>query len=260
MLKYFLTILLIILVPVLYVYWKFDFLMEKFTSILMHYIHVYTKKRRPHRIILIRHGESEANIDVTLYKRVPDSQISLTEKGKEQARLASEELKKIIKNESIKFYVSPYLRSRQTYENLMINFKENKTSFVYDPRLREQEFGNFHHIEEETFQEMSKVGKFYYRFTNGENGADVYDRASLFLDSIFREIKDIDYKKVDNIVIVCHGLFMRLFMMNFLKYTIEQFDKLETPHNCEFWIIEKNEKGRYKLISELKEAKENTLV
>ena len=177
--------------------------------------------------------------------------------GKEQAREASKKLKEIIKDGSIKFYVSPYLRSRQTYDNLMLNFKENRTSFVYDPRLREQEFGNFHHIEEETFEEMRKVGKFYYRFTNGENGADVYDRASLFLDSLFREIKDIDYKKYDNIVIVCHGLFMRLFMMNFLKYTIEQFDLLATPHNCEFWIIEKNERGKYQLISELKNEENN---
>lgn len=257
MLKYILSLLLVLLVPALYIYFNFHSLMEKLSAIMMHHFHQHNKRMRPDRIILIRHGESEANIDVTLYKRVPDSQISLTEKGKEQAREASKKLKEIIKDGSIKFYVSPYLRSRQTYDNLMINFKENRTSFVYDPRLREQEFGNFHHIEEETFEEMRKVGKFYYRFTNGENGADVYDRASLFLDSLFREIKDIDYKKYDNIVIVCHGLFMRLFMMNFLKYTIEQFDLLATPHNCEFWIIEKNERGKYQLISELKNEENN---
>lgn len=255
--KYILSMVLVLLVPFLYIYFNFHFLMEKLSAIMMHHFHQHNKKMRPDRIILIRHGESEANIDVTLYKRVPDSQISLTEKGKEQAREASKKLKEIIKDGSIKFYVSPYLRSRQTYDNLMLNFKENRTSFVYDPRLREQEFGNFHHIEEETFEEMRKVGKFYYRFTNGENGADVYDRASLFLDSLFREIKDIDYKKYDNIVIVCHGLFMRLFMMNFLKYTIEQFDLLATPHNCEFWIIEKNERGKYQLISELKNEENN---
>lgn len=255
--KYILSMVLVLLVPFLYIYFNFHSLMEKLSAIMMHHFHQHNKKMRPDRIILIRHGESEANIDVTLYKRVPDSQISLTEKGKEQAREASKKLKEIIKNGSIKFYVSPYLRSRQTYDNLMLNFKENRTSFVYDPRLREQEFGNFHHIEEETFEEMRKVGKFYYRFTNGENGADVYDRASLFLDSLFREIKDIDYKKYDNIVIVCHGLFMRLFMMNFLKYTIEQFDLLATPHNCEFWIIEKNERGKYQLISELKNEENN---
>ena len=248
---------LVLLVPFLYIYFNFHSLMEKLSAIMMHHFHQHNKKMRPDRIILIRHGESEANIDVTLYKRVPDSQISLTEKGKEQAREASKKLKEISKDGSIKFYVSPYLRSRQTYDNLMLNFKENRTSFVYDPRLREQEFGNFHHIEEETFEEMRKVGKFYYRFTNGENGADVYDRASLFLDSLFREIKDIDYKKYDNIVIVCHGLFMRLFMMNFLKYTIEQIDVLANPNNCEFWIIEKNERGKYQLISELKNEENN---
>ena len=44
---------------------------------------------------------------------------------------------------------------------------------------------------------------------------------------------------------------------NFLKYTIEQFDSLATPHNCEFWIIEKNERGKYQLISELKNEEGN---
>ena len=32
---------------------------------------------------------------------------------------------------------------------------------------------------------------------------------------------------------------------------------LETPHNCEFKKIEKNERGKYQLISELKNEENN---
>ena len=36
---------------------------------------------RPCRIILIRHGESEANVDKELNRRVPDHRINITEEG-----------------------------------------------------------------------------------------------------------------------------------------------------------------------------------
>ena len=41
---------------------------------------------KPKRIILIRHGESQANVDKYLFGRVPDYTIELTEKGHEQAK------------------------------------------------------------------------------------------------------------------------------------------------------------------------------
>lgn len=36
---------------------------------------------KPKRIILIRHGESEANVDRYLFGSIPDYRIELTEKG-----------------------------------------------------------------------------------------------------------------------------------------------------------------------------------
>ena len=76
------------------------------------------KANRPKRIILVRHGQSEANIDHKIYTHTPDNRISLTEKGKQQAKEASAFLKEIIGKESIKFMVSPYKRGIQTYEIL----------------------------------------------------------------------------------------------------------------------------------------------
>jgi len=123
--------------------------------------------------------------------------------------------------------------------------------------LREQEFGNFSDkdpsVVDKTFEEQRKVGKFYYRFLNGESGADVYDRANNLLDNIFRSIDDIEKFQHENIVLVCHGLFMRIFIMRFFKMSIEKFDLLACPNNCEIWVIEKNSQGIYEMKSELRE-------
>ncbi|CAI7858268.1 unnamed protein product [Closterium sp. NIES-54] len=39
-----------------------------------------TCAHRPHRIILVRHGQSEGNVDEAAYTRIPDSKIALTKK------------------------------------------------------------------------------------------------------------------------------------------------------------------------------------
>src|SRR3954454_11650544 len=44
-------------------------------------------EHRPNRVILVRHGESEGNLDDTIYERVTDHQIGLSAKGFQQARL-----------------------------------------------------------------------------------------------------------------------------------------------------------------------------
>ena len=76
---------------------------------------------RPHRIVLVRHGESESNVDESVYTRTPDAHISLTQLGTQQAVEVGKKLKQEVindPNESIYVYLSPYLRSKQTYEGI----------------------------------------------------------------------------------------------------------------------------------------------
>ena len=49
---------------------------------MMNYAKDYQRKFYPDRIILVRHGQSQANINTKLYRTIPDSQIHLTQKGK----------------------------------------------------------------------------------------------------------------------------------------------------------------------------------
>ncbi|BAS13227.1 phosphoglycerate mutase [Arthrobacter sp. Hiyo8] len=67
---------------------------------------------------MIRHGQSAANADTSIYNRVPDYRIPLTELGVEQARAAGEALRRKLDGEPVCVYVSPYLRAYQTLEAL----------------------------------------------------------------------------------------------------------------------------------------------
>jgi broad specificity phosphatase PhoE len=121
-------------------------------------LHIYQKKRRPKRIILVRHGNSMANNNYAILQTIPDNKVHLSEKGIQQAKEAGKRLKKILGNESIQFYVSPYTRTKETYENILESLKSNYSSVVYLTSLREQEYGNLQSEMERQFKEQKEMG------------------------------------------------------------------------------------------------------
>lgn len=61
----------------------------------------HRKRTMPKRLILVRHGESQGNIDPSLYTRVPDNALHLTELGYEQAVAAGRSIKQILGDETV---------------------------------------------------------------------------------------------------------------------------------------------------------------
>ena len=217
------------------------------------------KSMKPDRIFVVRHGQSMGNIDKNLYKTVPDYALQLTHLGIEQAVAVGKNLKKIIGNDSIKFYVSPLWRTRETYQGIIKNFpkfEKNSENFYEDPRLREQEWcgklrkDGFMHEEE---SERDAYGHFYYRFNGGESCADVFDRISGFLDTLHREFEKKNFPQ--NCLIITHGMTMRIFLMRFFHLSVEEFETLKNPKNCQLITLALI-KNKYKLISELERYKE----
>lgn len=90
---------------------------------------------------------------------------------------------------------------------------------------------------------------FYYRIPDGESGADVYDRVSTFLDTLHRDFEKHNYP--ENVLIVSHGLTIRLFLMRWFHWSVEEFENLHNPKNCQIIIMEKQIDNHYNLISEL---------
>ena len=194
--------------------------------------------QRPNRIILVRHGESEGNQDKMAYAKTPDSQIALTERGFAQALVAGLQIRQLVGDETVRFFVSPYLRARQTLLAILSAFDGQPCQVTSEPRLREQDFGNFQSPEgmETVFRERQEFGRFYYRFPNGEAGTDVFDRMASFLTYLFRTMGEQGYftsgeaqdqKPAENYVLVTHGLLMRIFCMCYLRWTVTEFEQVQ---------------------------------
>ncbi|CAF3328824.1 unnamed protein product [Rotaria sp. Silwood1] len=72
------------------------------------------------------------------------------------------------------------------------------------------------------------------------------------MDSLFREM-DGNLMPNSNILIVSHGLFMRLFLMRFYRWSVEKFHTLENFNNCGYCILERDDQdGSFILKTELK--------
>lgn len=202
---------------------------------------------RPNRIILVRHAESEGNLDRINYLTTPDYALNLTNTGKEQSIQVGEEIKHVVSSESIYAYVSPYYRTRQTYEGLHAVINENIVASIEDPRLREQDWGHLRHPDTNSLimSERQEFGTFYYRIQDGESGADVYDRISTFLETLHRDFKKPDYPQ--NCLIVTHGLTLRLFLMRWFHLSVEEFEQLSNPDNGQVVILIKDTNDKYRL-------------
>lgn len=203
---------------------------------------------KPHRIILIRHGQSMANIDSQLFASLPDYTIELTEFGKEQARNAGKQLKEILQEESVYFYISPFWRTRSTFEEMAKAFPREQFQYSEEPRLREQEWGYLRSNEEfnDICEQRKKYGVFYYRIPGGEAATDVYDRIHDLLGTLHRDFSRPNFPR--NCVLVTHSLAIRLFIMRWYHLTIEEFEEMCSPEHCEPVVMEYQENGSYRLL------------
>ena len=223
--------------------------------------------RLPQRIILLRHGQAEHNLEgaAILTEENPDRKADnlseLTDLGREQALEAGALIRNLLGDRgSISAVVSPFERTQQTLYSLQRALGNVRVRCVHvDPRVREQEFGNFQKADEmQTHAGMSReVGRFYYRRPTGESGADVYDRASTFWESLLGGALTPQQALVHNsteppddaLLVVTHGLTMRLLLMRYFAWSPQTFDAVYNPGNCDFWVLAKDASGarRYQL-------------
>lgn len=199
------------------------------------------------KIFIVRHGESEANANQRGLlseegKYVIDSSFKLTEKGRYQAREAGEKILKAMSSEKYSIYISPYERTRQTarvIHGVLLNNGKKVNKHVEDPRLVEQDFGDFdfqfqpkwkdidphsYRVNQAKYNDMP--GRFFARLPTGENLLDVYNRMSLFVTT------RLERDNTDTIIIVTHGYAERVLLMYLLDLTIEQMYDIKLQKNA----------------------------
>lgn len=233
------------------------------------------------------------NVDQRAYVTTADWRIPLTEIGREQARLAGKKVASHLsgidecsddkngsnnandgqvvdgqpnnKKGKIFFYVSPYLRTRQTLREILREVDpECIVGIREDPRISEQQFGNFqtHLAIQERKKQRSDFGRFFYRFPDGgESGFDVYNRVSGFIGTMQRDsydhVLDASSKNCPSatssleegmtICIVTHGLALRLILTRYFQYTVHEFERSYNPNNGRVVVLEPNASGGFEL-------------
>lgn len=79
-------------------------------------------------IYLIRHGESEGNIDKEIYRHKPDYALRLTQNGYKQAVNLGRNIGENIleySSEPVYFYTSPFYRARDTFQGIITGMSES---------------------------------------------------------------------------------------------------------------------------------------
>jgi broad specificity phosphatase PhoE len=198
---------------------------------------------KPKRIFLIRHGESAGNANKEIYETTPDYAVRLTERGREQVTDAGHKIVSLMDGKYAALYYSPFIRTIETANGILSSLKAAglvERRFVKeDARLREQEWHSClplsaHDIQRE--KDRIKFGVFFYRFPHGESNADVYDRMGSFTENLYRDFQRDDFP--ENLILVTHGMAMRVLLMNLLNKTVDDFDTWVNPWNCAIWKME----------------------
>jgi broad specificity phosphatase PhoE len=109
------------------------------------------------RIFLVRHGESEGNVDATIHARTADHAIPLSARGREQVVEAGRRLDAIFEARwgrpvdapPVRLWASPYRRTRETADGI----RAGAGRWIEDSRehilLCEQQFGLFDGVPDE---------------------------------------------------------------------------------------------------------------
>jgi broad specificity phosphatase PhoE len=195
------------------------------------------------RIILIRHGESNANV---MNKFSGFQDVDLTEKGIWQAKRLAQRLKNV---EVDKVYCSDLKRAHHTAK---IVFGNREIDIIPRPNLKEMNFGVW---EGYTFEEVKlKFGygeEFNYWTENtnvkacipkGESLIKLNERVMGEFNKILKFHESID--KNETISIVCHGGTIRVILVNILHMKLEKMWNI-AQYSTALNIISYSEKSTF---------------
>ena len=205
----------------------------------------------PKNIFFVRHGQSLGNVNKSVYYTTPDSKITLTEMGKEQAVGAGARICSLANSlewtqtwfdPTAWFHVcfSPYERAKETKDKILDFMKSAGKEIHFqreDPRLREREWGMLRDLNDNHKGNKDHFFDFFYKPEGGESFANCYDRVGSF-----HQWLEVNAKE-ENVIVVAHGESIKCYMAYLLGWTELQFAQVKNPKNCEVFLVERQEQG-----------------
>lgn len=202
------------------------------------------------QIILVRHGQSEVNINKAGFADKPTVLGGLTPEGVAQVHQLVENIWPYCYYQATPLHIwhSPYERAVQTKNLLVegfgkIGINSNSTESIY---LAEQQFGVFEDqlIQTPDTAEWNHWNKhvdneqtFWARPPMGESCFDVAIRADFFLKNyLMPKINNAESGNVT--LLVSHGMWINAFLMMYLGLTYQECQNLEPIPNGAALILE----------------------
>ena len=167
------------------------------------------------KIYLIRHGQTNRNIEANEYIGQPEEE-PLTELGRKQASLLGERLKK----ENLTFkeiYCSPYSRAKETCEIACSKFTEQKPTYI--DALREYSTGKATSKKREeiiTFDLLNKMSELgmHFSYEDGESLFQVQRRVCDWFYGVMEQYKNTNEK----IAIFSHGMTIKCLIQYIMGF------------------------------------------
>lgn len=189
------------------------------------------------RLIIVRHGETDRNIN----DRLPGHHdMSLNATGKSQVQLAA---KRLVNEFVDRIYTSDFLRAKETAD--AIAAYHPNAPIIIDPELRERNSGVFAHrpvADKRVAQQASGQNFRDWHPEGGESLRDVKDRAKRWFDRIRLQERD------KSILVVSHGL----FLYTLLEVAVEEGVDVERDdfrlHNSALTILEVPAEGKANVV------------
>ncbi|OQY41439.1 MAG: hypothetical protein B6227_05075 [Fusobacteriia bacterium 4572_74] len=192
------------------------------------------------KIHFVRHGQTEWNVIKKLQGHLNSP---LTEEGIEQTELLYEKLKYVKFN---KIYTSPQGRAIHTARIL----KGKKDIEILElQEIMEMGFGNVEGLEKEKFKEKypeafmnlwTDAVKYNPKDFSGESFVEVKKRAIEGLNKLVRE------NKTGNIMVVSHGMILKVIFGYVLGHDLDKFWIDPVPQNTSVTTISYND-GKFKM-------------
>lgn len=202
------------------------------------------------RALIIRHGQSEGNVNPVQYIEKGDSKVGLTDLGWKQAIAAGNFLEKYYEEDGTKHwpyvFLSAYQRTQETLSGLVHGMRQKglqgSPTIHLDPRLVERFSGATQQLKSirkpvdwrisEQFAQMAEglyqKDPFVTRNMLGDSSKDIYMAVRSFMDGTMR---GVDASGDDDMLIVCHGIVYREFVRAMGDLSMNA--KLPTPGNCD---------------------------
>ncbi len=198
---------------------------------------------RRNNFFLVRHGQSEGNIDGNKINCKEKDVNPLTEEGRRNAK----DMAKTVSSENIDIIItSPFLRTRQTVEIIADEIGFDKSKIIIDDRIGEVFVDGFDGKSWEEF--LANFTSMKDRFERSIGGSETWNEVA---ERVMRFMYDINAKyEGKNILVVGHGAPLNLIFLGSKGLSFEEMVKNyfndAVPNakiqKCDFVSLPRNEK------------------